>query len=230
MNFGRESRYYTNRVGKVHKLLRVQNPPTPCPLPDKGTTAWHGISAAGAVFPSASVNGQARCIALTPFVPLSRLAGEGERAAGRTAARSYTPLPQRGRGAGGEGENSASVPHAANPSAVPLSNLQEAVLACPCFNTNRAGGVYNCPPPLGSPRFARGTAKGAPTRFPLLAGGTLRRGLSGILVFVNFGCAIGINCPPPLGSPRFARGTKPIGSPCVQGEPYGGGYRAYSFL
>ena len=143
---------------------------------------------------------------------------------------SYTPLPQRGRGAGGEGENSASVPHAANPSAVPLSNLQEAVLACPCFNTNRAGGVYNCPPPLGSPRFARGTAKGAPTRFPLLAGGTLRRGLSGILVFVNFGCAIGINCPPPLGSPRFARGTKPIGSPCVQGEPYGGGYRAYSFL
>ena len=29
-------------------------------------------------------------------------------------------------------------------------------------------------------------------RFPLLAGGTLRRGLSGILVFVNFGCAIGI--------------------------------------
>ena len=28
------------------------------------------------------------------------------------------------------------------------------------------------PPPAGSPRFARGTAKGAPTRFPLRAGGT----------------------------------------------------------
>ena len=28
-------------------------------------------------------------------------------------------------------------------------------------NTNRVGGVYNCPPPLGSPRFARGTAWGA---------------------------------------------------------------------
>ena len=27
-------------------------------------------------------------------------------------------------------------------------------------NTNRAGGVYNCPPPVGSPRFARGTAHG----------------------------------------------------------------------
>jgi hypothetical protein len=26
-----------------------------------------------------------------------------------------------------------------------------------------------CPPPLGSPRFARGTARGAPTRFPLRA-------------------------------------------------------------
>jgi len=31
-----------------------------------------------------------------------------------------------------------------------------------------------CPPPLGSPRFARGTARGAPTRFPLRAGGTCR--------------------------------------------------------
>ena len=28
------------------------------------------------------------------------------------------------------------------------------------FYTNRAGGVYNCPPPAGSPRFARGTAHG----------------------------------------------------------------------
>jgi hypothetical protein len=24
---------YTNRADKIHKLLRVQNPPTPCPLP-----------------------------------------------------------------------------------------------------------------------------------------------------------------------------------------------------
>jgi len=35
----------------------------------------------------------------------------------------------------------------------------------------------NCPPPLGSPRFARGT-ESAPAWFPLLAGGTLRRGFS----------------------------------------------------
>ena len=49
----------------------------------------------------------------------------------------------------------------------------------------------NCPPPLGSPRFARGTARGAPTRFPLRAGGTLRKG-SSTDVFVNSGSAIGI--------------------------------------
>jgi hypothetical protein len=37
-----------------------------------------------------------------------------------------------------------------------------------------------------------GMLKWQTSGFPLLAGGTLRRGLSGILVFVNFGCAIGI--------------------------------------
>ena len=49
-----------------------------------------------------------------------------------------------------------------------------------------------CPPPLGSPRFARGTARGVPVRFPLLAGGTLRRGFSFIRTFVNSGSTIGI--------------------------------------
>ena len=44
------------------------------------------------------VNGWARRVALTPFVPLSREAGEGERAAGRTAVRPYTPSPARGEG------------------------------------------------------------------------------------------------------------------------------------
>jgi hypothetical protein len=43
-------------------------------------------------------------VALTPCVPLSREAGEGEHAAGRTAVRPYTPLPRCGRGAGGEGK------------------------------------------------------------------------------------------------------------------------------
>jgi hypothetical protein len=43
--------------------------------------------------------------ALTLCVPLSREAGEGERASGRTAVHPYIPLPQRGRGAGDEGES-----------------------------------------------------------------------------------------------------------------------------
>jgi hypothetical protein len=59
-------------------------------------------------------------------------------------------------------------------------------------NTNRVSGVYNCPPPAGSPRFARGTARSAPARFPLRAGGTLRRGSSVALVFINFAHAVGI--------------------------------------
>ena len=78
------------RAGRVGVLVRVQR--------------FGEVFEAGAVFPSASVNGQACCIALTPFVPLCRGAGEGERAAGRTAVRPYTPLPRSGRGAGGEGE------------------------------------------------------------------------------------------------------------------------------
>jgi len=57
--------------------------------------------------------------------------------------------------------------------------------------TNRTSKVhYLPPPPLGSPRFARGTEKRA-LRFPLQAGGTLRRG-SSTAVFVNSGSAIGI--------------------------------------
>jgi flagellar P-ring protein precursor FlgI len=76
----------------------------------------------------------------------------------------------------------------------------------------------NCPPPLGSPRFARGTALGiwfplragltesapawfplragltesAPVWFPLRAGGTLRRGSSTSRVLVNFSLALGL--------------------------------------
>ena len=49
----------------------------------------------------------------------------------------------------------------------------------------------NRPPPLGSARFARGTARSALTRFPLHAGGTSRRG-SSTAVFVNSVSAIGI--------------------------------------
>ena len=89
-------------------------------------------------------------------------------------------------------------------------------------HTNRVGGVYNCPPPAGSPCFVRGTTHGfgspceqdaaagagcaagarfrARVQFPLLAGGTLRRRSSIALVFVNFVHAIGITLPRPVAS------------------------------
>jgi flagellar biosynthetic protein FliP len=73
----------------------------------------------------------------------------------------------------------------------------------------------NCPPPLGSPRFARGTKRSpwdcpalreepicAPVRFPLQAGGTLRRGFSFIRAFMNFGSMIGMR---PRQSPSDCR-------------------------
>jgi len=47
----------------------------------------------------------------------------------------------------------------------------------------------NCPPPAGSPRFARGTAHGfgSPARR-----GNLKEGVINCCFFVNFGLAIGI--------------------------------------
>ena len=55
-------------------LLKVP----PASRAGKGTTVRHEVFEAGAIFPSTSVNGQAHCIALTPFVPLSRGAGVGD--------------------------------------------------------------------------------------------------------------------------------------------------------
>ena len=85
-------------MGEGSRAFPLARPTREGDKPDKGTTVRHRISATGAVFPSASVNGQACLVALTPFVPLSREAGEGERAAGRTAVRPYIPLPQAGEG------------------------------------------------------------------------------------------------------------------------------------
>jgi hypothetical protein len=53
------------------------------------------------------------------------------------------------------------------------------------------GRSLQLPPSLRFPRFARGTAWGALTRFPLRARGTLRRGSSAALAIVNFAHAIG---------------------------------------
>jgi hypothetical protein len=45
------------------------------------------------------------------------------------------------------------------------------------YYTNRAGGVYNCPPPLGSPCFARGTAKRRAHSVPPACRGNLMEGV-----------------------------------------------------
>jgi hypothetical protein len=50
----------------------------PPPNPDKGTAVRYEIFGAGALFPCVCLAGQTRLVALTPCVPLSREAGEGE--------------------------------------------------------------------------------------------------------------------------------------------------------
>ena len=62
------------------------NPTLSC-RSDKGTTVRYEVFEAGAVFPSASVNRQALRVALTPCVPLSRLAGEGDKGGEGNTAR-----------------------------------------------------------------------------------------------------------------------------------------------
>jgi hypothetical protein len=74
---------------------------------DKGTTVRQGVSEAGAIFPSACTRSGA-VFCPHPLCPPLPQAGEGERAAGRTAVRPYTPLPRCGRGAGGEGEKACA--------------------------------------------------------------------------------------------------------------------------
>ena len=91
---------------------------------DKGTSVRHRIAAAGAISPSGCVSRQARLFALTPFVPLSREAGEGDCGVRKRSFRlmlklplqhskhvraRLTPLPRCGSGAGGEGGKSTSV-------------------------------------------------------------------------------------------------------------------------
>ena len=77
LNNQRKDTYKPNRAGKVHNLLRVQNPPTPCPLLIRVQRFGKESLRQGRFFP-AHARGQARSFALTPCVPLSREAGVGE--------------------------------------------------------------------------------------------------------------------------------------------------------
>ena len=67
---------------------------------------------AGAIFPSASVSGQARCIALTPFVPLSPPCGRGGNALQGAPPCAPTPLSHAvGEGMGVRAKKRASPAH-----------------------------------------------------------------------------------------------------------------------
>ena len=147
------------------------------PHPSPSPTLWaRGVG----------THGGAPCSAF----PLSHAVDEGCRDARRCALQRVPPLPPAGEGdKGGEG-NTARLP----------------VHACagknsPCFKDfvpNRCTLIpitepeFIIAPLLQVPPASRGEPSRASTRFPLLAGGTLRRGFSFIRAFTNSGCAIGI--------------------------------------
>ena len=124
---------------------------TPCA--DKGTSVRHRIAAAGAIFPSGCVGRQARRVALTPCVPLSRGAGEGDcevrKRSFRTPNRSArgSPLPRCGRGAGGEGEKARLFPTQRTQVLYPYQHP-----LCPPFPQGGRGGTRGSP----LPRSGRG--------------------------------------------------------------------------
>jgi ribosomal protein L32 len=96
----------------------------------KGTTVRHEVFEAGAIFPSASVNRQVRCIALTPFVPLSRRRERGNALQGAPPC-APTPLSHAvGEGLGVRAKKRARLAHSELKrctliSFVPLSRRRE---------------------------------------------------------------------------------------------------------
>ena len=80
-----------------------------------------------------------------PLCPPLPQAGEGERAAGRTAVRPYTPLPQGGRGAGGEGYTKCAYA------------VRSELKRCTLISCKQ--GEPNPRAPRGSPREAGGTLR-----------------------------------------------------------------------
>ena len=81
-------------------------------------------------------------------------------------------------------------------------------------NTNRASEVHQLPPSCRFPPLREGNR--ARVRFPLLAGGTLRRGFSFIRTFVNSGSAIGII---PIAWSEFTIAPLLQVPPASRGEP-----------
>ena len=115
--------------------------------------------------------------------PLSHAVGEGSRA---------FPLSRPA----GEGDTGGEGNPARLPATLPLGKNracpQDSLPNCRTPVMPIAEPEFIVAPLLQVPPASRGEPRSALVRFPLLAGGTLRRGFSFIRAFTNFGCAIGI--------------------------------------
>jgi Cu+-exporting ATPase len=119
---------------------------------------------------------RAVCVRPHPLPPLPHAGARGRGgAAGRTAARPYTPLPPCGRGAGGEGTNPPlGSPRFLQEHGVDLDGSCEPPPAgSPCeqgepirLGSPREAGATS--PALGSPRDAGGTLRRGADTFPVL--------------------------------------------------------------
>ena len=140
--------------------------------------------------------------AVRPYTPLPQ-AGEGERAIGRTAVRPTPRCHSVGEGLGVRAIQNAHPPHAANSTDVPLSYQSPS-------RSSQKTAVDN--PLLKVPPAGRGNRTHA--RFPSRSGGNLKEGGNKPL-------------PPPTGSPCRQGEPNPRAVPLAKrGEPKGGGKQA----
>ena len=84
-SMGNSTRTPGNSLRSMGNCMRTPGNSTQWARADKGTTVRHRTFEAGRFFP-ARARGQARLVALTPCVPLSREAGEGDMECGSGAS------------------------------------------------------------------------------------------------------------------------------------------------
>jgi hypothetical protein len=173
---------------------------TPSLRSGKGTTVRHEVFEAGAIFPSASANRQLRCIALTPFVPLSRRRERGNALQGAPPC-APTPLSHTvGEGLGVRAKKRARLAHSELKrctliSFVPLSRLRE--------RGNALQGAPPCAPTPLSHTVGEGLGVRAKKR-ARLAHSELKR--CTLISSLRFPLRAG-GTEPVRGSPREAGGT-----------------------
>ena len=132
---------HTHRAGKVHKFLRVQNPPTPCPLLIRVQRFGKESLRQGRFFP-AHARGQARSFALTPCVPLSRRRERGNALQGAPPC-APTPLSHAvGEGLGVRAKKRARPAH----SELKRCTLISPKFPCPPLTIAKSCAIYKRTP------------------------------------------------------------------------------------